>query len=163
MCGGDDNIEHIYILPSIWLYSLQFEEFSDEKFENIQNANCTPIKVFFEENSDSWHPKTHGPRNVIQSFYLTDIIQKCGKKNNIHLQSFKMLLQEKGQDHLIKKMITIELLLKHFIIHLYNRFTSCLHMCVEVGIDNFSKLFLNLGVVSLSEDDEEVSLLSLSL
>ena len=53
MCGGNNNIEQLYILPSRWLYLLQFEEFSDENFENFQNASCTPIKLFVEENFDS--------------------------------------------------------------------------------------------------------------
>ena len=63
MCGGDDNIEHLYILPSRWLYLLQFEDFSDEFDEKIQNASCTPIKFFVEKHFDSWHPKTYGPCN----------------------------------------------------------------------------------------------------
>ena len=29
MCDVNDNIEHLYTLPSRWLYLLQFEEFSD--------------------------------------------------------------------------------------------------------------------------------------
>ena len=33
-----------------------------------------------------------------------------GKTNNIHMQTFEMLAQEKGQDHLIKKVITVEIL-----------------------------------------------------
>ena len=78
MCDGNDNIEHLYIIPSRWLYLLRFEEFSDEIYENFQNASCTPIKFFVEENFDSWHPKTHGPRNYLQSFYLAALIQKCG-------------------------------------------------------------------------------------
>ena len=65
MCDGNNNIEHSYILPSIWLYLIQFEEFCDEIYENVQNASCTPIKVFVEENFDSWHPKTHGTRNYL--------------------------------------------------------------------------------------------------
>ena len=88
MCDGNDDIEHLYILPSRWLYLLQFEEFSDEIYEKFQNASCTPIKCFVEENFDNWHPKTHGPRNSLQSFYLAALIQKCGKKSIIHLQSF---------------------------------------------------------------------------
>ena len=58
MCDGNSNIEHLYILPSRWLYLLQFEEFSDNIYEIFQNASCTPIKFFVEENFDSWHPKT---------------------------------------------------------------------------------------------------------
>ena len=33
MCDDNDNIEHLYILPSRWLYLPQFEEFSDEIYE----------------------------------------------------------------------------------------------------------------------------------
>ena len=68
MCDGNDNIEHLYILPSIWLYLLQFEDLSDKIYENFQNASCTPIKVFVEENFDSWNPKTHIPRNYLRIF-----------------------------------------------------------------------------------------------
>ena len=28
------------------------------------------MQFFVEENLVSWHPKTHGPRNYLQSFYL---------------------------------------------------------------------------------------------
>ena len=76
MCGGDDNMENLYILPSRWLYLLQFEDFSDKIYENFQNASYTPIKFSVGENFDSWHPKTHGPRNYLQSFYLAALIQK---------------------------------------------------------------------------------------
>ena len=36
---------------------------------------------FVEENLDSWHPKTHGPRNYLQSFYLAALIHKCRGEN----------------------------------------------------------------------------------
>ena len=84
MCGGYNNIEHLYILPSRWLYLPQFEYFSDKIYETFQNASSTPIKFFAEENFDSWHSKTHGSRNYLQDFYLAALIQKCGGKNNIH-------------------------------------------------------------------------------
>ena len=62
MCGGDDNIEYLYILPSQWIALLKYEYFSDAIYENFQNASCTPIKFFVEEKFDSWHPKTHAYR-----------------------------------------------------------------------------------------------------
>ena len=68
------------------------------------------MQFFVGGNLDSWHPKTHGPRNYLQSFHLAALIQKCGGKSIIHMQSSEMLLQEKGQDHLIMKVITMELL-----------------------------------------------------
>ena len=110
MCNGDKNIEHLYLLPSQWINLLKYESISDKIYENLKNASCTPIKFFAEENFNSWHPKTHGPHNYLQSFYLADLIQKCGGEGNIHLQSFEMLVQGKGQDHLINKVITMELL-----------------------------------------------------
>ena len=79
MCDGNDDIEHLYTLPSRWLFLLQFEEFSDAIYEMFQNASCTPIIFFAEENLDSWHPKTQGPRKYLQSFYLAALIHKCGK------------------------------------------------------------------------------------
>ena len=97
-------------MPSRWLYLPKFENFGDTIHEKLQNSSCTPIKFFVEENLVSWHPKTHGPRNYLQSFYLATLIHKCGEKNNIHMLRFKILLQAEGQDHFRKKMITMELL-----------------------------------------------------
>ena len=75
MCDGNDNIEHSYILPSRWLFLLQYEKIGDAIYIFFQNASCTPIKFFVGENLDSWNPKTHGPRNYLQSFYLAALIQ----------------------------------------------------------------------------------------
>ena len=110
MCDGNDNIEHLYTLPSKCLFLLQFEEFSNAIYEKFQNASCTPIKFFVEENLDSWHPKTHGPRNCLQNVYLAAFIHKCRGGNNIYLHSIEILVHAEGQDHFIKKVITMELL-----------------------------------------------------
>ena len=56
--------------------------------------------------------QTHGPHNYIQSFYLAALTHKCGKKNNIHMLRFEILLQVEGQDHFRMKVITIEILLR---------------------------------------------------
>ena len=109
-CNGRDNIEQLYILPSRWLFLHKYEKIGDAIHEKLQNASCSPIQFFVEENLVSWHPKTHGPRNYIQSFYLAALIHKCGKKNNIHMLRFEILLQAEGQDHFRKKMVTMELL-----------------------------------------------------
>ena len=80
--GGDANYEHLYILPSKWIDLLKFENIGDEIYGNLQNSYCTPLEFFVEENFDNWHPKIHGPRNYLQSFYLAAHIQKCGGKTH---------------------------------------------------------------------------------
>ena len=76
-------------------------------------------------------------------------------------QSVQFWIQEQAKWSLYKfrKYLPI---FKQIIIRLYKIFTSLVHKCIEVGIDIHPKLFLYLGVVSSSEDDEEVPLLSLS-
>ena len=100
----------LYILPSRWLFLLKFDKIGDAIHEHFQNARYTPIQFFVEETLDSWNPKTHGPCNYLQSFYLASLIHECGEINNIHLPRFEILLQAEGQDHLRKKVITMELL-----------------------------------------------------
>ena len=110
MCGGSDYIEHCYMLPSIWKNLLEYDIIGDKILANFQNACCTPIEFFVEENLVNWHPRTHGPRNYVQSFYLASLIHKCRGKINIHMLRFEILLETKGQDHFRKKMITMKLL-----------------------------------------------------
>ena len=69
-------------MPSIWLFLLKFDKIGDAIHEIFRNASCTPMQFFVEENLDIWHPKTHGPRNYHQSFYLAALIHKCGGKKN---------------------------------------------------------------------------------
>ena len=88
---GNEHYEHLYILPSRWLYLLQFEKIGEEIYESLQNAYCTPLEFFVEKNFDIWDPEIHGPRNYLQSFYLAALIQKFGKKSIIHFQSIKMV------------------------------------------------------------------------
>ena len=114
-CGGDANYEYLYILPSKWIDLLKYKIIGDEIYEHFQNAYCTPLEFLIEENFDIWHPKIHGPRNYLQSFYLADLIQKYGEKLIIHMHNFEMVFQEKGQNHLIMKVITMELL-RHLLI-----------------------------------------------
>ena len=81
------------------------------QFMNIFKMLAVRQCIFFEENLVSWHPKTHGPRNYLQSFYLASLIHKCREKYiYIYLLRFEILLQVEGQDHFINKMITMELL-----------------------------------------------------
>ena len=97
-------------MPSRWLFLLKFDNFGDAIHKKIQNARCTPMQFFVEENLFSCHPKIHGPRNYLQSFYLAALIHKCRKYIYIHMLRFEILLQAEGQDNLRKKMITMELL-----------------------------------------------------
>ena len=110
MCGGSDYIEHCYMLPSRWMDLLEYDIIGDAIREKVQNACCTPKDFFVEEKKGNWHPRTHGPRNYLQSFYLAAIIHKCREKINIHMLRFEILLQTERQDHFRKKMITMELL-----------------------------------------------------
>ena len=73
-CGGNNNIEQLYILPSRWLFLLKFDNFGDAIHEYIQNASCTPMQFFVEENLVSWHPKNHSPCNYLQNFYFDALI-----------------------------------------------------------------------------------------
>ena len=83
MCGGSDYIEHCYMLPSRWMDLLEYDIIGDKIGANFQNACCTPIEFFVEEKISNWHPRTHGPRNYLQSFYLAALIHKCRKKISI--------------------------------------------------------------------------------
>ena len=78
-CDGIGTFEQLYILPSRWISLLKYDIIGDAIRENLQNASCTPIKCFVEENLGNWHPKTHGPRNYFQSFYLAALIRKYRK------------------------------------------------------------------------------------
>ena len=49
MCGGPDNIEHFYMLPSRWIVLLQYDIIGDKIRANFQNACCTPIEFFVEK------------------------------------------------------------------------------------------------------------------
>ena len=80
MCGGPNNIEHCYMLPSRWKDLLEYDKIGDKIRANFQNACCTPREFFVEEKIGNWHPRTHGPRNYPRSFYLAALINKCRKK-----------------------------------------------------------------------------------
>ena len=54
----------------------QILKIGDNCFEILQNAYCTPLEFFVEENFDIWHPKIHGSCNHLKSFYLDALIQK---------------------------------------------------------------------------------------
>ena len=46
ICGGPDNIEHCYMLPSRWKDILEYDKIGDKIRANFQNACCTPIEFF---------------------------------------------------------------------------------------------------------------------
>ena len=86
---GYDNYEHLYILTLRLIYSLQFEKIGEEIYENLQNAYCTPLEFFVENNFENWDPEKHGPHNCLQSFYLAALIKKCGEKNHYPFSEFR--------------------------------------------------------------------------
>ena len=83
-------------MPSKWIDLLKYESISDKIYENLQNDSCTPIKYFVEKFFNSWHPKTHGPRNYLQIFYLAALIQKCGGKKHYPFAEFQNVISRKG-------------------------------------------------------------------
>ena len=100
---------YTYCLQDGYFY-LNLKKLVTQFMKNFKMLAVHPIQFFVEENLDSWHTKTHGPSNYFQNSYLADLIHKCGEKKNIHLQSFEILVQAEGQDHLRNKVITMELL-----------------------------------------------------
>ena len=71
------------------MYLLEYDIIGDEIRETFQNSSCTPIEFFVEENLGNWHPKTHGPRNYLHSFYLAALIHKYGGGNSFaEIQNF---------------------------------------------------------------------------
>ena len=58
------------MLPSRWMDLLEYDITENKIRANFQNACCTPIEFFVEKNLGHWHPRTHGPRNYLQSFFL---------------------------------------------------------------------------------------------
>ena len=69
------------MLPSRWKYLLEYDIIGDKICANFQNTCCTPIEFLVEENLGNWNPRTHGPHNYLQSFYLAALIQKFRGKN----------------------------------------------------------------------------------
>ena len=67
-------------MTSRWLFILKYDKISDAIHETFSFSSCKPIKKIVEENLVSWHPKTHGPRDYLQSFYLAALIKKAGGK-----------------------------------------------------------------------------------
>ena len=74
-------------------HPLEYDKVGDKIRANFQNACCTPIEFFVEENLGNWHPKTHGPRNYLQIFYLAALFHKCRGEGNIHMLSIEFLLE----------------------------------------------------------------------
>ena len=95
---GNEQYEHLYILPSRWLWLLQFETIGEEFYENLQNAYCTPLEFFVEKKFNIWDPEIHGPRNYLQSFYLAAFIQKCRGKTALSICRYsKWYFKKKGK------------------------------------------------------------------
>ena len=48
-CDGIDNIEHLYILRSRWLFILKYDIIGDAIHEKLKNASCTPISFLLRK------------------------------------------------------------------------------------------------------------------
>ena len=98
------------MLPSRWMDLLQYDIIGDKIRVNFQNACCTPIEDFVEGNERNWHPRTHGPRNYLQSFYLAALIHKCREKIQYPYAEFRNFIGNKRTRSFQKEMITMKLL-----------------------------------------------------
>ena len=78
---GNEQYEHLYILPSIWLCLLQFETIGEEIHENLQNLYCMPIDFFVEKSFEIWYPEIHGPPNYLQIFIWLLSFKNAKKKH----------------------------------------------------------------------------------
>ena len=65
-------------MPSRWLSLLNFWQNWWRNSWTFSKCQLYANNFFVEENLDCWHPKTHVPRYYLHSFYLADIIHKCG-------------------------------------------------------------------------------------
>ena len=87
-CGFLDN-EHLFMPPKI---SLEYQQYADVHVEITQhfyNADCTQKFVFVEKDFESWDPKSHGPCNYLQSFYVAALIEECGTEKYYPLAMFR--------------------------------------------------------------------------
>ena len=87
-CGFLDT-EYLFMLPINWLNNREVPDVNVDIVQNFYNAYCTPKYFFIEKDFDSWDPKIHGPRNYIQSFYVTNLIDKCNTTKHYPLAIFQ--------------------------------------------------------------------------
>ena len=66
-----------------------FERLSLQKIEYEMERADIPDIFFVEKDYDSWCPKIHGPRNYLQSFYVSDLIDKFETNKHHPLAMFR--------------------------------------------------------------------------
>ena len=76
------------MLPLNWLNHREVTDVNVEILENFYYTFHTPKYVFVEKYFKSLDHKIHGPRNYLQSFYVDDLIDKCGTKKNYPLAKY---------------------------------------------------------------------------
>jgi hypothetical protein len=72
------DLTHLYMMPSDWIAFLTEKKLHDFELANdiafvFDEVSTMPLHMFVEEDCPSWNPKSHGPRNFFQSFYLASL------------------------------------------------------------------------------------------
>ena len=91
---GHANYKHLYILPSRWLYLLQFEKIGEEIYENLQNAYCTPLEFLLRIFSTIGIPKSTVLVIIFRVFIWLLSLKKV-KKSIIRFQSFEIVFKKR--------------------------------------------------------------------
>ena len=102
-CGGDKNYEHLYILPSKWIDLLKYEKNGDEILKVYKMPTVRHYCFLLRKLLTIGIPKSTVLVISFRVFIWLLSFKNAGGKSIIHLQSFEMLFQEKGQYHLIIK------------------------------------------------------------
>ena len=80
------------MLPINWLNHCEVTDVNVEILQNLYNTYSTPKSFFVEKDFDSWDLKIHSPRNYLQLFYVTALIEECGTTNNYPLAMFQNVI-----------------------------------------------------------------------
>ena len=111
---GYEHYEQLYILPSRWLSLLQFEKIGEEIYKILQDAYCTPLEFLLRKTLTFGIPKSTVLVIIFRVLFGCSHSKMWGK-NSLSICRDSKLHLKKGQDHLIMKRWTMELL-RHLLI-----------------------------------------------